>query len=150
MATSEVTLLPNNTFTGGKARHIGQLYFDQDLRDQVEKLTPYKENTQDLVKNLNDGLAPGQATEEYDPFLNYVLLGGKIEDGLLMWITIGIDTEADYTGKVFVAEHFDGVSTTATGTRNAPDSTAAGEVVSTTSSAAAAHRWGVMGLGMGW
>ncbi|KAM7189301.1 putative extracellular dioxygenase [Naviculisporaceae sp. PSN 640] len=140
MATSEVTLLPNNTFTGGKARHIGQLYFDQDLRDQVEEFSPYKENTQDLVSNLDDGLAPGQATEEYDPFLNYVLLGNKLEDGLLMWITIGIDTEADYTGRVFVAEHFDGAPT------DTPDSTVTREVVSSTSSAAAARRFGMMRL----
>jgi len=141
LATAEATVLPNKTFTGGTARHIGQLYFDQDLIDEVEKLEPYVSNEQDLTTNSRDGIAPDQATEEYDPFLNYVLLGDKLEDGLLMWITIGLDLEADYSGEVRPAAHFegDGVTQTAGG----------GETLTSTSllvssSNAAAGRVGVM------
>ncbi|KAK4209939.1 Intradiol ring-cleavage dioxygenase [Rhypophila decipiens] len=144
MATSEVTLLPNNTFTGGKARHIGQLYFDQELVDEVESLSPYRENTQALVRNEDDGLAAVQATREYDPFMNYVFLGDKLEDGLLMWITIGIDLEADYSGRVFVAETFTGRGGDEEGTRTVDG------VVSTSSSAAAMGRFGAMTMGWGW
>lgn len=30
-----------------------------------------------------------------DPFVNYLLLGEKVEDGILAWISIGIDPTAD-------------------------------------------------------
>ncbi len=106
MATANATILPNSTFTGGTARHIGQMYFEQAIISDVEATAPYNTNTQTLTTNLEDMLAPDQATAEYDPFLNYVMLGDKIEDGLLMWITIGVNTSADYSANVSPAAHY--------------------------------------------
>lgn len=38
--------------------------------------------------------APEQADNEYDPFPEYIYLGDSVEDGILAWISIGIDTTA--------------------------------------------------------
>ncbi|KAF4776175.1 hypothetical protein HER10_EVM0004110 [Colletotrichum scovillei] len=72
----------------------------------VETLAPYTSNTQTLTTNLQDGIAAGEATALYDPFLKYVRLGEDLNDGLLMWITIGIDTTADYSDEVRAAAHY--------------------------------------------
>ncbi|KAK5659526.1 hypothetical protein OQA88_728 [Cercophora sp. LCS_1] len=106
MATADATVLPNETFTGGTARHIGQMYFDDALREEVEALEPYSLNSQDVTTNAEDMLAPDEATEEYDPFLKWVMLGDSLEDGLLMWITIGLDQAADYSENVAAAAHY--------------------------------------------
>lgn len=106
MATAEAELLPNATFMGGTARHIGQLYFDQSLIAAVEQLSPYSTNTQPLTTNAEDSIAPDEATAEYDPFLSYVMLGDSLLDGLLMWITVGLNTSADYSASVAAAAHY--------------------------------------------
>ncbi|KAK1990369.1 aromatic compound dioxygenase [Colletotrichum falcatum] len=106
MSTDGAEVLPNGTFEGGTARNIGQLYFDEAIINEVEALAPYNTNTQAVTTNLEDGIAADQATAEYDPFLKYVRLGDDLGDGLLMWITIGINTTADYNDKVTPAAHY--------------------------------------------
>ncbi|KAK3386516.1 Intradiol ring-cleavage dioxygenase [Podospora didyma] len=106
MSTANATLLPNATFTGGTAQHIGQIFFDESLKEEVELLAPYNTNTQEVTTNAEDTLAPDEATAEYDPFLNYVMLGDSLEDGLLMWITIALNTSADYSASVSPAAHY--------------------------------------------
>jgi len=106
MSTDGAEILPNGTFEGGVARNIGQLFFDQSIISEVETLAPYNTNTQALTTNLEDGIAADEATAEYDPFLKYVRLGEDLNDGLLMWITIGINTTADHNDEVSAAAHY--------------------------------------------
>ncbi|KAL2809102.1 Intradiol ring-cleavage dioxygenase [Aspergillus granulosus] len=74
--------------------HIGQLFFDQDLITQVELLSPYTDNTQQLTTNANDGILAGEA-EDIDPFMEYVLLGDSLSDGIFAWISVAIDPTVD-------------------------------------------------------
>ncbi|KAF6830103.1 hypothetical protein CPLU01_07518 [Colletotrichum plurivorum] len=106
MSTDGAEVLPNGTFEGGTARNIGQLFFDQSLISEVEALEPYTTNQQTLTTNLGDMIAAGEATAEYDPFLKYVRLGDDLADGLLMWITIGINTTANLNDNVSAAAHY--------------------------------------------
>ncbi|GKT47086.1 uncharacterized protein ColSpa_07267 [Colletotrichum spaethianum] len=106
MSTDGAEILPNGTFEGGTARNIGQLFFDQSLISEVETLAPYITNTQTLTTNLQDSIAADEATAAYDPFLKYVRLGDDLNDGLLMWITIGINTTANYNDNVSAAAHY--------------------------------------------
>ncbi|KAK0619203.1 hypothetical protein B0T14DRAFT_566090 [Immersiella caudata] len=46
---------PNGNIAGGGVAHIGQLYFDKALINEVEKLPPYTTNTQNLTLNADDG-----------------------------------------------------------------------------------------------
>ncbi|TAQ88232.1 hypothetical protein B7494_g3467 [Chlorociboria aeruginascens] len=90
------TVLPNGTYTGGTVNHIGQLYFDENLRAAIELTSPYNLNTQEVVTNDEDFFAPEAASAAYDPFPEYVLLGDSLSDGLLMWISVGLNTTANY------------------------------------------------------
>jgi protocatechuate 3,4-dioxygenase beta subunit len=106
MSTTGAEVLSNGTFTGGTATHIGQVFMDQDLISQVETTSPYSTNQQQLTTNAQDSIAISEATDSHDPFLNYVMLGDSISDGLLMWITIGIDTTANYNDNRVAASHY--------------------------------------------
>lgn len=114
LSSENATILSNKTYTGGKANHIGQIFFDQTLIDAVELLAPYTTNTQVLTTNAEDMIAAGEATADYDPFADYVMLGDSPEDGILAFITVGIDTTANYTAENTPAAHYyagGGVST---------------------------------------
>ncbi|KAK5660011.1 hypothetical protein OQA88_13479 [Cercophora sp. LCS_1] len=89
------TKQPNGTITGGTVAHITQIYFDQSLITQVEKFPPYTLNQQNLTTNANDGLLKITTLSD-DPFVRYVLLGNKIEDGIFSYIRLGIDPGAHY------------------------------------------------------
>lgn len=90
-------LLANNTITGGTtAAHVGQLFFDQDLISQVEATSAYSSNTQALTTNAEDMILSQEAAN-IDPFLEYVLLGNSIEDGVFAWIAMGVNASASNT-----------------------------------------------------
>jgi protocatechuate 3,4-dioxygenase beta subunit len=97
MSHSNVTLNANKTLSGtGQVAHVGQMFFDQDLITQVNKVSPYKSNTQSQTQNSDDSIL-SQAAEDVDPILEYVLLGDSISDGILAWTTIGINVTGNYT-----------------------------------------------------
>lgn len=99
-AMGNTTIRTNGTILGGDgngtthASHVGQIFFDQDLLSQVEATEPYASNTQDITLNSDDSIL-GQEADSMDPFVEYIFIGDKIEDGILAWITIGIDSTAD-------------------------------------------------------
>jgi hypothetical protein len=89
-------VLPNGTYSGGTVNHIGQLYFDQTLIAAAENTEPYFRNLAPLTLNRGDFLTEHEATLEHDPFMSYVMLGDDARDGLLLWITVGVNATADY------------------------------------------------------
>lgn len=83
----------NGTFSGGNIVHTGQLFYDSELSTEVRKLEPYVHNTQSVTANEDDSILSGATSDsDFDPFIRYVRLGDKLEDGILGWISIGIDT----------------------------------------------------------
>ncbi|KAI0474188.1 Intradiol ring-cleavage dioxygenase [Xylaria cf. heliscus] len=96
---TDATILPNGTLTGGNIPHIGQLFWDQGLVDEVEATAPYNTNTQSITTNSEDHVFGEQETEgsDSDPVFNYVYLGDDVTDGLFTWIVIGVNTSASYT-----------------------------------------------------
>ncbi|KAK0195650.1 aromatic compound dioxygenase [Armillaria mellea] len=95
LAHGDGTAFDNGTFKTSSDRHVGQVYFDQDLITAVEETSPYNTNTQSFTTNAQDGIL-GQAAEDIDPVLEYVYLGDDITDGLLAWGSMGIDLSASY------------------------------------------------------
>ena len=85
----------NNTIAGGTVGHVAQIFFDQDLIDQVESTYPYNTNDIPITPNSVDRVI-GQETESSgsDPMLNYAFLGDHIEDGLFAWITVAVNLSA--------------------------------------------------------
>lgn len=92
------SMLANDTIAGGKwTSHIGQVFYDKDLIEQVETYFPYTENNITLTTNDEDIILEQETNEaEVDPIAQYVLLGDTVEDGLYSWISIAIDPEAIY------------------------------------------------------
>ncbi|KAF2229980.1 aromatic compound dioxygenase [Viridothelium virens] len=90
----------NGTYTSGNIAHVGQIFFDESLRSAVEEVYPYNTNTQVVVSNDDDMWAPEQADSNYDPFPEWAYLGDSVSDGLLMWISVGINMSASYNVSV--------------------------------------------------
>ncbi|RMZ83885.1 hypothetical protein DV737_g1427, partial [Chaetothyriales sp. CBS 132003] len=94
-APADTTVLSNDTLEidGDTvvASHVGQLFFDQDLLTEVSALSPYTSNTQDLTLNSDDSILAEEAAS-VDPFVEYALIGDTLSDGILAWISVGIDS----------------------------------------------------------
>jgi hypothetical protein len=86
------TVLSNGTWSGAVAAHVGQMFFDQDLISQVEAISPYTTNTQELTTNDDDGIMSSESENTVDPVMDYALLGDTVEDGLFAWLAFGINT----------------------------------------------------------
>ncbi|KAI0491114.1 Intradiol ring-cleavage dioxygenase [Xylaria cf. heliscus] len=99
LAHTNASVQSNGTISiwGAPVAHIGQLFWPEDLRAEVEATAPYNQNTQSLTTNDEDMWSILQADESFDPIPQFVYLGDSIEDGLFAWIQIGINGSADYT-----------------------------------------------------
>ncbi|KAI2469769.1 aromatic compound dioxygenase [Annulohypoxylon bovei var. microspora] len=107
MSTENATVLPNKTYVlDGKTNHIGQLFFDQSLINTIMKIEPYTLNTQPLTLNIEDGIDAQGSTAEYDPFAEYIQLGDDLQDGLLAYLTVFVDTKANQTASAHPAAHY--------------------------------------------
>jgi protocatechuate 3,4-dioxygenase beta subunit len=141
MSLQGATLLDNNTYSGGTANHIGQLYFDQSLLEAVTAADPYNTNEQRVTLNQDDWLAANGASADYDPFVDYVYLGDGVSNGLLAWILIGIDTTADQSDGVEAAAFWSGSGNTADGSdADSPTGTGGGGSAVEPSPSSAANR----------
>lgn len=97
LAHMNVTVYPNNTIAdGNNVTHIGQLFYNEELRSAVEATYPYNTNTQAVTSNADDMWDIVQADTYYDPFPEYLYLGSDVTDGLMAWIQIGINKSANY------------------------------------------------------
>jgi hypothetical protein len=98
------TVLANNTLVGGTVSYVGQFGYDQDLISAVSKTYPYTTNEQVLTTNAEDPLLLFEGDEGFDPFADYVLLGDSVTDGILSWISFGVNTSATYG--LYEAAHY--------------------------------------------
>ncbi|KAK4055159.1 hypothetical protein OIV83_000439 [Microbotryomycetes sp. JL201] len=81
----------------GSLLHVGQIFFDTNLTDSVMAVKPYTENTNTRTYNDDDSLITQGWADGNDPILHTQLLGDAIEDGILGYITLGVDTTASYS-----------------------------------------------------
>ncbi|KAI0430595.1 Intradiol ring-cleavage dioxygenase [Xylaria sp. FL1042] len=91
MVHPDATPRDNLTILDTTASHVGQIYFDQDLSDLVETVTPYSTNTQAITTNDEDSLLD-ESLATTDAFVEYVFLGETVSDGVLAWISFGVNT----------------------------------------------------------
>ena len=93
MHQTDGSLNENGTYTGGSYTHHGQVFFDQSLITEVNELSPYNTNNGTLTTNDEDRVLSDE--QDVDPVLEYVLLGDTLSDGILGWISLGINTTAN-------------------------------------------------------
>ncbi|KIL64955.1 hypothetical protein M378DRAFT_77466 [Amanita muscaria Koide BX008] len=98
--------LSNGTFRSDELVHVGQFFFDDDINAVIDKMYPYSENpirnTWGRTRNWQDSLnifrdSHSESPEgKYDPVFKLELLGGVIRQGLVGYITMGINASATY------------------------------------------------------
>ncbi|KAL2850663.1 Intradiol ring-cleavage dioxygenase [Aspergillus pseudoustus] len=99
----------NDTITGlytSSSSHVGQIFFDQDLISLVETVEPYASNTQDVTLNADDSILLQELNSDIDPFIEYVLVGDDVQDGVFGWVTVVIDStvSTDVTPASYLTE----------------------------------------------
>ncbi|KAG8684147.1 hypothetical protein FRC11_012551 [Ceratobasidium sp. 423] len=76
----------------GQVRHVGQIFFDEDLNTQVLAQPAYLDTTQTRTVNDDDDILAAEDTDGYNAFAAAQLLGTDISEGVLAYITLGIDS----------------------------------------------------------
>jgi protocatechuate 3,4-dioxygenase beta subunit len=101
----EWSVIPeNNTFKAGRLSHTGQFFFDEELNMVVDKMWPYVTNpikdTRGRTRNRDDSLNIFHDSfgpeGKYNPVFKTHLLGGVVSQGLVAYITMGVNASASY------------------------------------------------------
>jgi len=96
-------MLPNGTFRSGRLIHTGQFFFDDELNMMMDKVWPYNTNPiADLpgrgrTRNWEDSLQIYQVSHDngYFPTFDVEKLGGVMTDGLIGYITVGVNRSVE-------------------------------------------------------
>ncbi|KAH6909974.1 Intradiol ring-cleavage dioxygenase [Coprinopsis sp. MPI-PUGE-AT-0042] len=96
--------LPNGTFKAGRLSHTGQFFFDDDVNLVIDKMHPYTDNpirhTRGRTRNWRDSLNIFEDSHgpegNYNPVFKLDFLGGVIKQGLVGYITMGVNASASY------------------------------------------------------
>ncbi|KAL8286217.1 hypothetical protein RQP46_004705 [Phenoliferia psychrophenolica] len=92
----------NGTFTSGQQVHTGQLFVDDSINEVIDKIHPYTTNpikdkwgrTRNWADSLN--IYPESFGNGYQPTFEIEKLGGVIQQGLIGYITVGVDLSKSY------------------------------------------------------
>ncbi|KAG9073964.1 hypothetical protein FRC06_011023, partial [Ceratobasidium sp. 370] len=76
------TVLSNS----GNVHHIGQIFFDEELNDQVLSTPAYQNSTQTRLPNYHDTILVLENTHGYNAFADHAMLRDDITDGILAYI----------------------------------------------------------------
>ncbi|KAL7275759.1 hypothetical protein RUND412_001286 [Rhizina undulata] len=103
------SVLDNGTYTGGTVAHIGQIFFPETILAQVDEADVYNTNTIVRTSNADDQWYPSGNTSTYDAEATVEYLGTALTDGLLAYISIGVDPTEDYSESLTTATDVGGV-----------------------------------------
>jgi protocatechuate 3,4-dioxygenase beta subunit len=93
---SDWVLHSNGTVATGTKISTGQLYFAEDLEEQIMALDPYSSHTEiNRTTNADDTVYSDDTVGGYYPVINIVAADGEnVENGMIGYITMGVDTTA--------------------------------------------------------
>ncbi|KZP25576.1 aromatic compound dioxygenase, partial [Athelia psychrophila] len=80
----------------GHIQHIGQMFFDEAWTADVMTAAPYNTETITRTTNAEDHVYAVENTAGYNATAQLAKLGNDISDGLLGYITLGINPAASY------------------------------------------------------
>ncbi|CUA75812.1 hypothetical protein RSOLAG22IIIB_12000 [Rhizoctonia solani] len=75
----------------GNVRHIGQLFFEDELNEKILSQGVYANTTESRTYNDEDGILDSENADGYNAYASTELLGETETDGILAYITIGVD-----------------------------------------------------------
>lgn len=90
------TIGPNGTVTADNTVSTGQLFFEENLQEQIMALWPYSLHTQiNRTTNDIDSVWADEATVGFSPLMQVVPLDGEdVTKGMVGYITLGVDSTA--------------------------------------------------------
>ncbi|GAA6034649.1 hypothetical protein JCM8097_001098 [Rhodosporidiobolus ruineniae] len=92
----------NGTYTSRRLIHTGQFFVPDDLNMQIDKIHPYTLNPiadkWGRTRNWDDSLSIYQTSHGngFNPTFDIEYAGGVLQQGLMGFITIGVDPKASY------------------------------------------------------
>ncbi|TFA99571.1 hypothetical protein CCMA1212_008459 [Trichoderma ghanense] len=94
--TVQANITNGTSYSASDVQHIGQLFFDEDLIDSVYELSPYSSHLSTLNRTTNaeDSLYGTATFEGYSAIIGITRIGDELSDGLVGYITIGVNTSA--------------------------------------------------------
>ncbi|KAF9255067.1 aromatic compound dioxygenase [Marasmius fiardii PR-910] len=82
----------------GNLIHVGQMFFEEEWNEKVFATSPYSENTGNTrTYNDEDSILEEANADGNNAFPALELLGDSLEDGILGYITIGVNSSASYS-----------------------------------------------------
>ncbi|KAH8923222.1 aromatic compound dioxygenase [Atractiella rhizophila] len=100
MVRTDYEVNANGTISSraGSLHHIGQMFFDQTLQEQVQSEYPYNTTTQTRTTNDNDSIMAQEQENGYSAIIQTEFINGvDISDGLYGYITVGVDSTSEYS-----------------------------------------------------
>ncbi|MFJ1971090.1 intradiol ring-cleavage dioxygenase [Streptomyces sp. NPDC087903] len=86
---TDVTLT-DDSYTGGEVVHTGQLFFDPDINEAVQALSPYSDNTTQETALADDTIYDDGGASS--GLLTLTALGTGVSDGYTATLTVGVGT----------------------------------------------------------
>lgn len=95
--TAQTNITDGVSYSSSAVQHIGQLFFEEDLLNEVYAYEPYAAHLETLNRTTNaeDSLYSGASSDGYSAVISISQLGDSIEDGLVGYITVGVNSSAD-------------------------------------------------------
>ena len=87
----------NTSYSQADVQHLGQVFFEEELINKVYQLAPYKAHLSTLNRTTNaaDSLYSSASSDGYSALVDVQLLSDTIADGLVGYITIGVNRTAE-------------------------------------------------------
>ncbi|KAJ4353828.1 uncharacterized protein N0V89_005558 [Didymosphaeria variabile] len=85
------------SYSTSGTQHLGQLFFDEDLLSQVYAVEPYNAHLSTLNRTTNaeDSLFSEASADGYSAMVSIEMIGDNIEDGLIGYITVGVNPDGE-------------------------------------------------------
>ncbi|KZP08275.1 hypothetical protein FIBSPDRAFT_964900 [Athelia psychrophila] len=89
---------PSRTFKAGHLAYTGQCFFNDDVSETINKVTstPSATHTAACATGMTDSTSSTTPMWHYDPVVKLEKLGVIIDQGLVGFITMGINASAAY------------------------------------------------------
>ncbi|KAE8151790.1 Intradiol ring-cleavage dioxygenase [Aspergillus avenaceus] len=87
----------DTSYSDAAIQHVGQLFFTEDLINSVYQFAPYKSHLSTLNRTLNseDSVYSVANADGYNAIISTELIGATLAEGLIGYITIGVNKSAE-------------------------------------------------------
>ncbi|RSL95644.1 hypothetical protein CDV31_013813 [Fusarium ambrosium] len=95
--TAQTNVSTGTSYSSSSVQHVGQLFFEETLLNRVYQHSPYNEHLATLNRTTNseDSLYSSASSDGYSAVISVSQITKDIEDGLVGYITIGVNASAE-------------------------------------------------------